>query len=112
MRGPGGGLDGVPDAGEVGDGGASGMEDGAGTDADGNGLGDAGLGIELHLEDGKAGVGVVELASEEAVLLVSGGGGGGGAKEEGLEVGDSLQGGCSRVQAFGFVVGEDFLWGW
>lgn len=85
------------------------MKDGAGCDTDGKGFGEAGLGVNLHLEDGE--VGIVELAeglSREAVLA----GGGDGVEEEGLEGGNGFEGGLFWVQALGFVVGDHFLWAW
>lgn len=75
-------------------------------DADGNRLWVAGLGIELHVENGEAGVDVVELsegAGHENLLL---GSSGDEVVEEGLEVLDGLDRGILEIEALGLVVGD------
>ena len=71
------------------------------------------LGIELHLENGEAGVGGVELprrVHREPVLLASAGGD--DSEEGGLEVVNDFEGGFLRFHALGFVVGDELFWGW
>lgn len=93
---PGGGPNGVPNATEadedVRDGSIGAAKKRTGGEADGKGLAEAGLGVQLGLEDGEAGVGAVKLAEgvfHEALLPCATGGE--GAVEEGLEIADGLK---------------------
>lgn len=66
----------------------------------------AGLGIGLHVENGEAGVDVVELSEgvgHEALLLGSAGDEG---VEQGLDFFDGLERGLFVLEALGLVVGD------
>lgn len=86
------------------------LESEAGGESDSKRLGIAGLGVELGVNDGKAGVGGVELArgvDEELVLLSSAGGD--DSEERRLEILNHLHARLSGVEPLGFVVRYQLL---
>lgn len=76
-----------------------------GDDPNGQGFRKSRLGVELHFEDGEAGVDAVELAGvigRQSVLLRR------VLVEEFLELADSPEGGLAGAEALRLVVGQHF----
>ncbi|KAF7843113.1 hypothetical protein G2W53_000018 [Senna tora] len=91
----------------------NGIESGAGGKANGERLGIARLGVELHVEEGKAGVESIDLSrriGEKSVLLASAGGY--HTEQRLLEIFDDLEGGSLGVQSLRLVVGYQLLRTW